>query len=112
MPKGSWKPPKEALDKVPQNLGRGVPVDKGQGIKWSNGEKGKDVIRMQKSNPSADHPSQRVDYVKIIHNGKVIGRNGQEIKATQSCPKPSETPEAHIPLHEFPNVADILKLIG
>jgi len=67
---------------------------------------------MQKGDPLNPNPCQQIDYVKITHNGKVIGRNGREIKETPNCPKPGDAPEAHIPLHEFPNVADILKLIG
>ena len=48
---------REALDKVDPKMGIGEPINKGQGIKWSDGEKGNIVpIRMRNGDPMAPHP--------------------------------------------------------
>jgi hypothetical protein len=100
MPKGSWKPPKEALDKVRQELGVGQITDKGQGIKFQNNH-GQHCIRFNKGNPLKEHPTQQVDYVKITRNGQTIGRDGKIIEKTLEVPFPRKHKDAHIPLSEW-----------
>ena len=55
-----------------------------------------------KGNLNADNPSQKNDYVKIISNGKVIGRDGNVIeRGKDGSRKPSYHPDAHIPKNEW-----------
>jgi hypothetical protein len=46
---------------------------------------------------NASMPSQRVDHVVVRRNGRIVGKNGEVI----THPKPSKTPEAHIPLGDW-----------
>jgi len=105
-PKSAWKPPKKGcLDKIPQELhgkGQVINTDKSKGFLWSDGEKGNNYIRIMKGDPKAEHISQHVDYVRLVRNGQVIGRDGKPIiKETIPGLKPRKNPEAHIPLSEW-----------
>ena len=79
-----------------QQLGKGAPSRNGVGWRWRS--KGAE-IRVQRGNPASSNPAQRVDYVKITADGKVIGRNGKPITSG----KPGQSPESHIPLSEWLN---------
>jgi hypothetical protein len=84
---------------LPEFLGSGKPVDKGVGLKFSDG-KG-NHIRISKANPEANFPSQKVDYVKITKDGKVIGIDGKPILEVENGLTPSQNPRSHIPLNEW-----------
>lgn len=58
-------------------------------------------VRVDKGDPNHNLPRQQVDHVVEQKGGKTIDVNGQEIKPTPSAPKPTHTPEAHIPLDEW-----------
>jgi len=101
IPQGAWQPPRQALDKIPEFLGKGQINNKEAGVKWSDGTKGNNAIRINQGDPKANYPSQRVPYVKIVRNGQVIGRDGKAILRTRDIPKPKDHPDAHIPLSEW-----------
>jgi len=101
IPQGAWQPTRQALDKIPEFLGKGRVTDKGEGVKWSDGTKGNNVIRINQGDPKADYPSQRVPYVKLVRNGQVIGRDGKPILRSPTIHKSSKHPDAHIPLSEW-----------
>ena len=81
----------QVKSRLPKDLGKGKPSKNGDGWRWNS--KSHDV-RVQKGNPKSQFPAQQKDYVKLVVDGKVIGRNGK--------PLPSgKVPEAHIPLSEW-----------
>lgn len=84
---------KGTLNKIPKEFGDLKLNRKGVGIRWGQ-EKGKNCVRIDKGNPNAPLPSQRVDHVRINSNDKVLDQNGNPIQTS----KPSKTEEAHIPL--------------
>jgi hypothetical protein len=78
---------------VPDFLGTGKLVDKGEGFKWQN-KHAEFMVRIRKGNPNLDYPAQQVDYVKITSGGRVLDTNGTPVDN-------SAVPEAHIPLSEW-----------
>jgi RHS repeat-associated protein len=81
----------QVQSRLPRELGRGTHSKAGDGWRWYSK---KHSVRLQRGNPESAFPSQRVDYVKITSNGKVIGRNGKVVSS-------SSAEEAHIPLAEW-----------
>jgi hypothetical protein len=100
--KHNWELSQEVINKIPSNLfGKAMLNTDNVGIKWIKDTKGQDVIRINKGDVGASFPSQRVDYVKIIHNGKVIGRDGNPIMGKENGLDPADNPRAHIPKDEW-----------
>ena len=95
--------PTEALKKVP-DLNWKPELSRTLGVKWNEyANKHRAVsneIRISKGSKDAEYASRQQDYVKIISNGKVIGRDGIEISSKEHA-YPSEHPDAHIPLSEW-----------
>jgi hypothetical protein len=61
-----------------------------------------DKVRIMKGNPNAKYPSRQQDYVKIFSNGRVIGKNGFEIKLVQDgFKKAMNHPDAHTPTSQW-----------
>lgn len=58
-------------------------------------------VRVDKGDPNHDLPRQKVDHVVEQKGGKTIDENGEEIKPTPDAPKPTRTPEAHVPLDDW-----------
>jgi len=96
LPAGTWLPPEEALDKVPDSLGMGQTIRKGDGWRWQH-KHGENSIRIRKGNPQAVEGAQKVDYVKITSNGKLVDRNGEILPSGSEA----SLPEVHIPLSEW-----------
>ncbi|GAA0553991.1 WXG100 family type VII secretion target [Actinomadura livida] len=102
-PWANGKPPQKAQDKVPKEWGPGQANKKAlkdpskPGWRWRDPNNPNNGIRIDKGDPNSPWPSQRVDHVVINSNGKILDRYGNPIKA----PKPTKTPEAHIPLDEW-----------
>lgn len=93
---------KEAIDKANSaGLGEAKATNKGEGLKWQVGEKGKNVIRIMPGDPNATQDHQKEPYVKIVRDGKVIGPDQQELKPTDEFPKPKHNPKSHIRLEEW-----------
>jgi hypothetical protein len=82
--------------KLPDGWGSGKPNQKGVGTRWEDPANPGDGVRVDEGDPNASMPSQRVDHVVVRRNGRIVDENGEVIKD----PKPSKTPEAHIPLRE------------
>ena len=94
--------PKEALDKIPSDLKIKQTSKDGIGVRLIDSDKANHDIRIMKGNLNADNPSQKNDYVKIISNGKVIGRDGNVIKDGPNEEQgPGYHPDAHIPKNEW-----------
>jgi hypothetical protein len=55
--------------------------------------------RIDRGNPNAKFPSQRIDHVIVRKDGKVIGRDGRPINGSIRA-NPND---AHIPLIEWAN---------
>ncbi len=96
------------FSKIPEFLVKNeASANRGIGIKWSGTadkgrtDKGQNYIRIDKGNPNAEFPAQRVDHVRINSGGKVIGKDGKVVKKTDEFLKPSKNPESHIPLEEW-----------
>jgi hypothetical protein len=98
-----WQIPQAARDKIPEFLVKNeASANRGIGIKWSGtADKGRNYIRIDKGNPNAEFPAQRVDHVRINSRGNVIGKDGKVVKKTDEFFKPSKNPESHIPLEEW-----------
>jgi hypothetical protein len=65
-------------------------------------EKDQNTKRNMKGNPNAKYPSRQQDYVKIFSNGRVIGKNGFEIKLVQDgFKKAMNHPDAHTPTSQW-----------
>ena len=65
------------------------------------------MINMR-GNPEARWPCERVDYVKVTRNGRVLDRNGNVVPpnwydASERMHRASHHPDAHIPLSEWRN---------
>lgn len=58
-------------------------------------------VRVDKGDPKANQPSQRVDHVSETREGRKIGSDGKPIEQTPENPKPSKTGESHIPLVDW-----------
>ena len=81
----------QVQSRIPKSLGKGKPSNKGNGWKWNSK---KHDVRVQKGDPRSSYAAQRRDYVKIVADGKVIGRNGEVLANAKG-------PRAHIPLSEW-----------
>jgi hypothetical protein len=100
-PRSTFHVPAEAVNKIPTELRATVkPNRKCTGVRWQNKYSEYD-IRIDKGNPLAENPSQRVDHVCIRYKGKVVGRDGKAILQTDLVSNPGQTFESHIPLTEW-----------
>jgi hypothetical protein len=71
----------------------------GQGMRFQSGTAS---IRVMRGNPKSPNPAQQNPCVKIVDkNGNVYGADGKIIQKTDQVPRPSQAPEAHIPLKDF-----------
>jgi hypothetical protein len=87
----------QVQQKLPDGWGSGAPNKKGVGTRWQDPANPGNGVRVDRGDPDASLPSQRVDHVVVRRNGRILDRNGDEITQTQ----PSRTSEAHIPLREW-----------
>ena len=88
------------LDRARQGKLKGwieTPNKKGQGARFQDPNNRGNRVRIDKGKPSHELPSQRRDHVVEQRGGATIDRNGNPIEA----PKPTKTPEAHVPLKEW-----------
>lgn len=90
-----WNPSRGT---IPDAWGSGEVTKKGVGRRWFDPNNPKaNGVRIDQGNPNNSQPSQQVDHVVVRKDGKVIGRNGQQIQG-----KISDDPiNAHIPLQEW-----------
>jgi hypothetical protein len=92
--------PQKAIDKIPEELLDKATINqRNDGIKWGD-KHGRNYIRIDKADPSG-YPHQRVDHVRINHNGNVIGRDGKPIMECDTVKYPANEPDAHIPYEEW-----------
>jgi len=96
MPDNTWIPPEEALDKVPDFLGEGQHNKKRNGFRWLT-KHGANQVRIDKGNPTADHPHEQVDHVRINKDGKMMDWEGNLLPAGTT----NNIPEVHIPLSDW-----------
>lgn len=101
--KHGWDIPNEVFDKIP---GETFPDwrhnRQNVGIRFLDNNNGKThSVRIDQGNPAADLPAQRVDHVRVTHNGQVIGRDGNVIHPAPGVMDPGSHPNAHIPLDEW-----------
>lgn len=84
---------------IPPEWGDGQPNKKkpDEGRRWQDPDNKGNGVRIDKGNPNNPWPSQQVDHVVVNDGGKIIDANGKPINA----PKPSATPEAHIPYSQW-----------
>ena len=90
---------REIEDKLPPEVrGKGVPNQKKEGMRWElPGKRSQNGVRVDKGDPTSGWPSQRVDHVVIIRNGRRIDRDGKDVVGD-----PMRHPERwHIPLKEW-----------
>ena len=79
-------------------------TDDNIGIRFQDNMNAKYNVRIMKGKPDAKWQSQRQDYVKITSNGRVLGKDGLEIKSGKDGVKyPKSHPDAHISLNEYKN---------
>jgi hypothetical protein len=96
---GNWQIPKSVVDKIPENLGKPKLNIDGKGFRWV--DKNGNGVRIDKGDPTAPFVHQRIDHVRIQHNGKTIGRDGKVVNPTTDFPQPKNNPEAHVPFSEW-----------
>jgi len=91
------------LEKVREKLGgwKEEPNSKKTGSRFQDPDNKGNRVRVDKGDPNHDLPRQKVDHVVEQKGGKTIDESGQEIKPTPDAPKPTHTPEAHVPLDEW-----------
>jgi RHS repeat-associated protein len=77
------------------------PNKKGEGSRFEDPNDKGNRVRVDKGDPNHSQPSQRVDHVRENVGGKVVDKDGNEIKPTPEQPQPSKTEEAHIPWTEW-----------
>lgn len=91
-------PPAAARDKVPADWGPGLDNRKGVGRRWADPrDRRLNRIRIERGDPADPQPSQRVDRVRVVHQGKSIGRDGREIRGAVRL----DPVNAHIPLSDW-----------
>jgi hypothetical protein len=106
LKKAEWDVPQSVFDKLPAELKikKLADTDDNIGIRFQDNMKAKYNVRIMKGKPDAEWPSQRQDYVKITSNGRVLGKDGLEIKSGKDGVKyPKNHPDAHISLNEYKN---------
>jgi BirA family biotin operon repressor/biotin-[acetyl-CoA-carboxylase] ligase len=86
-------------EKIPPHIDQSKSTQKGMGVRWGS-KHGQDLIRIDKGNPDADTPHEKVDHVRVNSGGRVIGKDGKAILDSK-VPLPRKAPEAHIPLSEW-----------
>jgi len=74
-----------------------TPNKKGQGSRFQDPNNRGNRVRIDKGKPDHNLPSQRRDHVVEQRGGQTVDKDGKPIEA----PKPSKTPEAHIPLKDW-----------
>ncbi len=80
-------------------LTRADAVRKGQGVRFTDGKGGS--LRIMRGNPNSRNPAQRGDYVRDSRGGVVRDAKGNEIPETKEFGKPSNHPDAHIPVKDW-----------
>ena len=91
------------LEKVRKKLSgwKEEPNSKKTGSRFQDPDNKGNRVRVDKGDPNHDLPRQKVDHVVEQKGGKTIDGSGQEIKPTPDAPRPTHTPEAHVPLDEW-----------
>ena len=89
---GNSRPPQ-----IPLEWGCGQPNKKKPGRRWEEPNNEGNGVRVDKGDPKSKWPSQREPHVVVRKTGRILGSDGQPI----GLPKPSKTPEAHIPLQDW-----------
>ena len=97
-PGSGWRPPPEALAKIPSNWGAPILNQDGLGYRWFDptGPKAGGV-RLDRGDPNSPFPSQQVDHVIVRSGGNVLGRDGAPISGSIA----SDPINAHIPLADW-----------
>jgi hypothetical protein len=106
LKKAEWDVPQSVFDKLAAELKikKLADTDDNIGIRFQDNMNAKYNVRIMKGKPDAEWPSQRQDYVKITSNGRVLGKDGLEIKSGKDGVKyPKNNPDAHISLNEYKN---------
>jgi len=106
-----WKLDGDVINKVPGHLKKNPeiansfqnPKTPRAGMKFEHKKGGNvvDSLRIMQRSEISEFASQGQDYVKIVSNGKVLGRDGLEVLKEAGGVNPSHKPEAHIPLKEW-----------
>ena len=78
---------------MPDFLGEGEKINKGEGWKWL-GKYGENQVRIRKGDTKLPNSAQHVDYVKINSGGKVLDINSNSINNASE-------PDSHIPLTDW-----------
>ncbi len=93
-----WKPPQEALDKIPPDWAAPKPNNGNDGLRWFDPRGAKfGGVRIDPGNPNSAFPSQQVDHVVVRSDGLVLGRDGSPISGGID----DDPINAHIPLDEW-----------
>ncbi|CAL7961099.1 hypothetical protein MIDIC_240069 [Alphaproteobacteria bacterium] len=104
-----WQVDKQILEKIPESLRKTggqlansfeSKTNPTPGIRFISGKNSQYDVRIMKGDPTKQWPSQQQDYVKVVSNGKVIGKDGNPI-IEQNGIKTADLEEAHIPLEEY-----------
>jgi hypothetical protein len=78
----NWPAAKIAADKIPAEMGvaKYATGDQTVGMKW---QKGSNNVRVSQGKPLAKNDCQKVDYVHVTYNGKVVSQDGNYIVERQ-----------------------------
>ena len=67
------------------------------GVQWTDPNNPGNYVRVMPGNPNSPYPNSQQPYVRWQANGKPLDVNGQPLPT-------AKTPEAHIPLEDYPDV--------
>lgn len=93
-----WPALRQGAARVPSEWGEGRQNRKKRspGFRWEDPQDPGNGIRIDKGNPGAEYPSQRVDHVVVRRGGRILGQDGAPIQGALKA-----HPEGHIPLDEW-----------
>lgn len=80
-----------------------TPNRRGDGSRFQDPADKRNRVRVDRGNPDHKLPSQRSDHVVEQRNGKTVDGDGKPIEPTAENPRPTRTPEVHIPWKDWFN---------